>query len=397
MQHLGINFLWRSLAGLGWLLFPLHMKHPRSDDPDDEERYKRSCKLRKQLGPEFLSTRAGPGGAKLTYIEGRNAIELANEVFGYDGWSSEVRNQHVDYCEVDEHGRYQVGVSAIVRVTLKEGNFHEDCGYGFSEGVRQKGASLEKARKEACTDALKRSLRMFGNAMGNCIYDKTYLSNIGRMRATAPPFKPSELYRDPRCIQAPPSASISTEMPAHQPTHQPPKPESKPSNKPPTTIQQSKPTARPPTSTPTPNKTTLPPTSTPTPNKTTRPSTSTPKLPLTTQQTTATPTPRKQPFFSRPVTTPQLQPSSTRRERTPSPIISNDDDDDEPPIVSPVPPNQQLFMRDESFASADDSFFAEFMDQNENRIIEEHIIKNSPVNRRPKMPDGSEFSPLNKK
>ncbi|KAI7879606.1 Rad52/22 double-strand break repair protein [Lichtheimia hyalospora FSU 10163] len=163
------------------------MKHARSDDPDDEERYKRSCKLRKQLGPEFLSTRAGPGGSKLTYIEGRNVIELANEVFGYDGWSSEVRNSNVDYVE-DEQGRYSVGVSAIVRVTLKEGNFHEDCGYGYSEGVRQKGASLEKAssaRKEACTDALKRSLRMFGNAMGNCIYDKTYLSNIGRMRAAA--------------------------------------------------------------------------------------------------------------------------------------------------------------------------------------------------------------------
>lgn len=37
------------------------MKHPRSDDPDDEERYQRSTKLQKQLGPEFLSTRAGPG------------------------------------------------------------------------------------------------------------------------------------------------------------------------------------------------------------------------------------------------------------------------------------------------------------------------------------------------
>ncbi|CDH52014.1 dna repair and recombination protein rad52 [Lichtheimia corymbifera JMRC:FSU:9682] len=387
-MHLGIKNLVATAGWVGLAPLPLHMKHPRSDDPDDEERYKRSCKLRKQLGPEYLSTRPGPGGAKLTYIEGRNAIELANEVFGYDGWSSEVRNQHVDYCEVDEHGRYQIGVSAIVRVTLKEGNYHEDCGYGFSEGVKQKGASLEKARKEACTDALKRALRMFGNAMGNCIYDKTYLSNIGRMRAAAPPFKPSELYRDQRCIQAPPSASITTEMPAHQTTHQPPKPESKPSYKPPTTAQQSKPTARPPTSTPvpSPNKTTPPPTST-----------STPKLPLTTQQTTSTPTTKKQPFFSRPITAPQPQPSSTRRERTPSPIISNDDDDDEPPIVSPVPPNQQLFMRDESFASADDSFFAEFMDQNENRIIEEHIIKNSPVNRRPRMPDGSEFSPLNRK
>lgn len=67
---------------------------------------------------------------------------------------------------------------------------------------------------------------------------------------------------------------------------------------------------------------------------------------------------KKQPFFARPVTAaqPTHHQPPTRRERTPSPIISNDDDDDEPPIVSPVPPNQQLFMRDESFASGKSLF-----------------------------------------
>lgn len=41
--------------------------------------------LSKKLGPEFLSTRQGGGGTKLTYIEGWRVINLANEIFGYNG------------------------------------------------------------------------------------------------------------------------------------------------------------------------------------------------------------------------------------------------------------------------------------------------------------------------
>lgn len=44
--------------------------------------------LNKTLGPEFLSQRSGAGGGKLTYIEGWKAINLANEVFGFNGQSA---------------------------------------------------------------------------------------------------------------------------------------------------------------------------------------------------------------------------------------------------------------------------------------------------------------------
>ena len=33
------------------------------------------------------------------------------------------------------NGRFFVGVSAFVRVQLRDGAFHEDCGYGTSEGI----------------------------------------------------------------------------------------------------------------------------------------------------------------------------------------------------------------------------------------------------------------------
>ena len=61
---------------------------------------------------------------------------------------------------IDQVGdKFYVGVCTFVRVHLKNGSFHEDIGYGVSEGMRSKALSIEKARKEAVTDGLKRALR----------------------------------------------------------------------------------------------------------------------------------------------------------------------------------------------------------------------------------------------
>ena len=56
------------------------------------------AKLDKKLGPEFISQRPGPGGqGKLTYAEGWKIINLANEVFGFNGWSSSITSLAIDY------------------------------------------------------------------------------------------------------------------------------------------------------------------------------------------------------------------------------------------------------------------------------------------------------------
>lgn len=44
-------------------------------------------KLKQKLGPEYISTRPGGGGIKVAYIEGWKLIELANDVFGFNGES----------------------------------------------------------------------------------------------------------------------------------------------------------------------------------------------------------------------------------------------------------------------------------------------------------------------
>lgn len=42
-----------------------------------------------------------------------------------------------------------------------------------------------QCKKEAVTDALKRALRNFGNVLGNCLYDKSYESNIRKVKNPA--------------------------------------------------------------------------------------------------------------------------------------------------------------------------------------------------------------------
>ncbi|TMS05723.1 DNA repair protein RAD52-like protein [Larimichthys crocea] len=132
---------------------------------------------------------------QVCYIEGHRVISLANEMFGYNGWSHSISQQNVDFVDLI-NGKFYVGVSAFVKVQLKDGAFHEDVGYGVSEGLKSKALSLEKARKEAVTDGMKRALKCFGNALGNCILNKEYLLAINKipkqtqLRRSAPKASP---------------------------------------------------------------------------------------------------------------------------------------------------------------------------------------------------------------
>jgi DNA repair and recombination protein RAD52 len=123
---------------------------PFCNDSISEETAKKiatlQVKLDRKLGPEFISQRPGPaGGPKLTYVEGWKVINLANEVFGFNGWSSSIVNLATDFVDFSEETkRYTIGVTAVVRVTLRDGVHHEDIGYGISENSKSKGAALDK-------------------------------------------------------------------------------------------------------------------------------------------------------------------------------------------------------------------------------------------------------------
>lgn len=104
--------------------------------------------LEKKLSKEQIAYRVGPGGRelfihhilhdveKVPYLESWRAIEIANSIFGFSGWSSSVINLSQDYVrfivyifllqmDIDSNGKVSCGVSAVVRVQLKDGSFHE--------------------------------------------------------------------------------------------------------------------------------------------------------------------------------------------------------------------------------------------------------------------------------
>ncbi len=58
-------------------------------------------RLDKQLGPEYISSRPGQGGQKVHYVSGEKVIALANEVFGFNGWSSAIRDVTIDFVDED--------------------------------------------------------------------------------------------------------------------------------------------------------------------------------------------------------------------------------------------------------------------------------------------------------
>lgn len=150
--------------------------------------------LQKKLGPELISYRTGYGQMKLSYIEGWMAISLANKIFGFNGWSSKIKSMIIEYNDKTERG-YSIGITAIVTITLKDGTKKEDVGFGSAENQKMQGLAMEKARKEAATDALKRALRQFGNALGNCLYDKEFLKDVQKVQKKGKKFEPCELYR----------------------------------------------------------------------------------------------------------------------------------------------------------------------------------------------------------
>ncbi|KAH7061440.1 hypothetical protein B0J12DRAFT_592793 [Macrophomina phaseolina] len=175
---------------------PFDEDRPRISQWTAQEIATLQSRLDKQLGPEFISSRKGPNGRTLYYLPAEKAINLANEVFGFNGWSSSIRDTTIDFVDQSQSsGKVSLGLSVIIRVTLKDGTYHEDIGYGHIENCTGKAAAFEKAKKEAATDALKRALRTFGNVLGNCLYDKNYEAKVSKMKVAPSKWNPDNLHR----------------------------------------------------------------------------------------------------------------------------------------------------------------------------------------------------------
>ena len=119
---------------------------------------------------------------KVPFVESWKAIDEANRIFGFDGWSSETIQ--LDCVQSDE---FCVTYIAKVRVTVG-GVIKEGVGAGHGKGEKVNlGDKHESAVKEAESDARKRALMQFGYQFGLSLYDpKKAWKNAKKDRSAEP-------------------------------------------------------------------------------------------------------------------------------------------------------------------------------------------------------------------
>ncbi|KAI0559431.1 DNA repair protein Rad52/59/22 [Gracilaria domingensis] len=106
--------------------------------------------------------RPGPGGAPITYLEGWKAIHEANQIFGFNGWSSEILQLDQRFLEA------------------LRGPFTGDRGGGVAENMHSKGDAILKAEKEAVTNVTKRALKNFGLRRSFSLNDLQQVRDMSR-------------------------------------------------------------------------------------------------------------------------------------------------------------------------------------------------------------------------
>ena len=134
----------------------------------------------KALSSEISSDRRkvrDKANIKLSYLEGFDIIDTANNIFGFGGWAYTISSLEQVSQEVNSNQNVVVCYKAIVKVDVYDIDHstmisRQDVGFGTGV-ARNLADAHENSAKEAVTDALKRSLRSFGNQFGNSLYDKS--------------------------------------------------------------------------------------------------------------------------------------------------------------------------------------------------------------------------------
>ena len=132
--------------------------------------------LENELDSNRIKSRS-KGNINLSYLEGFDVIETANKIFGFGNWSYTISKLEQVSQETNQKQNVVICYKAIVSIVVEDKEHlqqikREDVGFGTGISKALSDAH-EGASKEAVTDAIKRTLRSFGNQFGNSLYDKT--------------------------------------------------------------------------------------------------------------------------------------------------------------------------------------------------------------------------------
>jgi DNA repair and recombination protein RAD52 len=156
------------------------------------------------------------GNVSLSYLEGFDVIETANKIFGYGNWNYNITILTQVSQELNHNQNNIICYKAVVNITVNDIQHaksvtREDVGFGT--GIAKTLADAhEGGAKEAVTDAIKRTLRSFGNQFGNSLYDKSRQhQNQSQQMA-----QPQQYTQQPQSQQIPPQQQQYQQQPTQQ-------------------------------------------------------------------------------------------------------------------------------------------------------------------------------------
>ena len=177
--------------------------------------------LQSELSTDRIKVR-DKANIKLSYLEGFDIIDTANSIFGFGGWAYTISSLEQVSQEVNANQNVVVCYKAIVKVDVYDIDHstmisRQDVGFGTGV-ARNLADAHENSAKEAVTDALKRSLRSFGNQFGNSLYDKS--KSVAQNTPSNMPNAPANQNAGFGQNQAIPNQAPSQAMPNQAPNDQ---------------------------------------------------------------------------------------------------------------------------------------------------------------------------------
>jgi DNA repair and recombination protein RAD52 len=112
----------------------------------------------------FNSTELKIISTQLDQDHSTDGVELCNFIFGFNNWSSEIRELRLYYTIEDVDDKkilYSSGASAICRILLRDGSYRDATGSGECAIADTKMKSIEVAQQAAIEDGMQKCLAQF--------------------------------------------------------------------------------------------------------------------------------------------------------------------------------------------------------------------------------------------
>ncbi|CCE85557.1 Piso0_005163 [Millerozyma farinosa CBS 7064] len=158
--------------GCETIYFPFLSEFEQEAEVSDDELYGPATEwARKKIGSlqtrleklerRHSMLRNNSARSKIPNYSSRLIIQLANEVFGYDGWSSQILSSEIIVSGYDEsRSKFQLQYSVTIKIILKDGT--SSTGVGVGKALSQsKHLCYNKSKKEAIWNGIKSSIMKF--------------------------------------------------------------------------------------------------------------------------------------------------------------------------------------------------------------------------------------------